>query len=393
MKNRGSQYLALGAALLLAPLTSTLAQSTWETVDALTPWRGRDIVADAAGNFVSLALDNSTSNTGAVSTSVSLSTNHGATWQTVGSIAGYANDFTVAPNGGLFASGNRSATVSGRAFLWQSLDHGVTWTVSDPSVGLSTVLIETDVAAGNTDAIYVCGTSSGRWMVRKGQRTPEGGLTWSTVDNPALSSPISLFVRPGAVGQPDDVLVCGAGWTVRRSLNGGATWTTLATPPAGVFSAQTAFAPNVGPDGSIYVAGRTTKTITTQTIVNKKKVVTTTYEYGWLTRKSTNGGANWADVDYVANAQPASCSSIAVDAFGRVFVAGFGITTPYTWLVRGSTDGGATWITTDSFLPTGTTRAMAMGIASDAFGNVCVVGETGDTASTYMAPIRRLAAP
>ena len=46
-----SLLLPLGAALLLAPLTSTVAQSTWQTVDDLTPWRGRDIVADAAGQL------------------------------------------------------------------------------------------------------------------------------------------------------------------------------------------------------------------------------------------------------------------------------------------------------------------------------------------------------
>jgi hypothetical protein len=379
--------LSLGAALLLAPLTSALAQPTWQTVDDITPWRGRDIVADGAGNFISLAIDNgATGTTGVVSTAVSVSSDHGVTWQAVGLIAGYALDLAAAPDGALFATGNRSATVSGRAFCWQSLDHGATWTTSDPSVGLSTVLLVTDVAAGNTDAIYVCGTSSGRWMVRKGQRAADGGITWSTVDNPALSGPTSIFVRPGPVGQPDDVLACGGGWTVRRSLNGGATWTTLSSPAAGVYSSQNATAPTVGPDGAIYVVGRTSKT------VGSKRTGYTT-EYGWLTRRSANGGATWAEVDYTANAYP---WNLAVDTFGRVLVVGignYGTTSPQTWLVRGSTDGGATWTTTDWFLPSGTTRATAMGIASDALGNVCVIGETGTTASTYTAPIRRLAAP
>jgi hypothetical protein len=55
MKNNTPHLLALGAALLLAPLTSTFATPSWETVDNLTPWRGRDIVSDANGNFGSVA--------------------------------------------------------------------------------------------------------------------------------------------------------------------------------------------------------------------------------------------------------------------------------------------------------------------------------------------------
>jgi hypothetical protein len=375
-------HLILGAALLLAPLTSTLARSTWETVDSPTPWRGRDIVADREGNFISLAIDNgATGNTGVVSTAVSVSTDHGATWQTVGSIAGYAIDLAVAPDGALFATGNRSATVSGRAFLWQSFDHGATWKVSDPATGLASVLLVSDVAAGNTDSIYVCGTSSGRWMVRRGQRSTSG-ITWSTVDNPVLSGPASIFVRPGSLGQPDEVLACGGGWTVRHSINGGATWTTVGTA-AGTYSTQNATQLTVGPDGAICVAGLVQKTVGT-----KKTGYTT--EYASLTRRSTNGGATWADVDYVINYQP---NNLAVDTFGRVFSAGVLSGAQTTWLVRGSTDGGATWMTTDSFLPTGTTRALAYSVAIDALGNACVNGETGTTTSTYTAPIRRLAVP
>ena len=126
----------------------------------------------------------------------------------------------------------------------------------------------------------------------------------------------------------------------------------------------------------------------------KKKIVATvigTTEYGWRVRKSANGGVTWVNVDYVSNGWPQY--SIAADAFGRVFAVGFNNVTPRTWLVRGSTDGGTTWVTTDLFLPSGGTSAQAWAVASDALGNVCVIGETGASASTYTAPIRRLAAP
>jgi hypothetical protein len=396
MKTRSLQSQFILGTLLLVPFASTFAQSTWETVDALTPWRGRDIVADSAGNFFSLAIDNGSS--GAVSTAVSVSADHGATatWQTVGLIPGYALDLAAAPDGALFAVGNRSATISGRAFLWQSLDHGATWSELDPWAGQSGTFLCLDVAAGNSGSVYLCGYLSGgsQWVVRKGDRTV-GGITWSAVDVQSTGQSQSIIVRPEAAGQPDEILVGGGGWTVRRSIDSGATWTTVDSYASGLgnvgYSGLAA-----GIDGSIYSVFRTARTIsvTNQTIVKGKVkiTVTTSTEYGWQVRKSPSGGASWANVDYFANGWPGN-SPIAVDSFGSVFVVGFNDTTPRTWLVRGSTDGGATWVTTDSFLPPGTTSAQAQAVASDALGNICVIGESGTNSATYTAPIRRLAAP
>ena len=363
----------IGAAMLLMPFASAFAQSAWETVDALTPWRGRAIVADPAGDFISLAIDNSTSSSGPVSTAVSLSSDTGLTWETVGSIPGYALKLTAAPDGTLYASGNRSATVSGHALVWCSLDQGATWTASNPWAGQPAALISMDLVAGNSGAVYLCGWvngtySGGRWIVRKGQPTPTG-LSWTTVDSFVGTQPNSIAVRPGPSSQSDYLVVCGqakSSWTVRRSADGGATWATVDANPLGTAQGVT-----VGADGSIYVIGR-----------------------NWLVRKSVNGGATWANVDSVANAQPAYGPSIKTDLFGRVFAIGWIGTTTRTWLVRGSGDGGATWITADSFLPTGYTSAQAVGVACDALGNVCVVGDVENgTASDDVAPIRRLAAP
>ncbi len=388
-----NHLFTLSAALLLAPFTPTFAQSTWQTVDNATPAAGRDIVADPDGNFIGLDLDYTTTN---AITAVVRSIDHGTNWQTVGSIAGYAGDLTAAPDGALFAVGNRSVTVSGRAFLWQSLDHGATWTEINPWAGQTGTFMCLDVAAGNSSSIYLCGYLLGgsQWVVRKGDRTV-GGVTWSTVDVQSAGQPQSVVVRPGVAGQPDDVLVGGGGWTVRRSADGGATWTTVDSYASGIanggYSGLAA-----GIDGSVYAVLRTAKStsVTNWTVVKKKlvPVVTTTTEYGWQVRKSANSGVTWANMDYVANGWPGN-APITVDKFGRVFIAGWNTTSPTSWLVRGSTDGGATWVTTDSFLPAGATAAQAWGVGSDALGNVCVIGSTGTSASTYTALIRRLAAP
>jgi hypothetical protein len=404
MKN-ANHILSLGAALWLAPLPSSLAQSNWQTVDALTPWRGRAITADAAGNFISLAIDDSTSSTGPVSTAVTVSTNAGTTWQTVGSIPGYALKLAAAPDGTLYASGNRSATASGKAFVWSFKDHGVTGTASDPWPGQAqtNALPSEDLAAGPSGAVYLCGFvyGGGKWVVRKGQPT-SSGLLWSTADTLTGTSPYSIAVRPSPAAQPDQIFVCGnasgSAWTVRRSLDGGATWTTLEAASLG-----TAYSVAVGANGDLYVNGTSstniiTGTNVTTTIVRHQKVVTTNYTTttfsGWLVQKSTDGGATWASVDFATNGRPAYARSLAVDALGRVFAVGTLTTTPNTWLVRGSADGGATWVTTDTFLPTGYPSAQAFGTAGEARGNVCVVGDVENgPASADLAPIRRLAAP
>ena len=376
--------LLLGAALLLAPLTPTFAQSTWATTDALTPYSGRAIVADSLGNFITLSNStNSTSHNGPVWTAVSLSSDTGLTWQTVGTIPGYALKLTAAPDGTLYASGNLTGRGGDKPFVWFSRDHGTNWTVSDPWAGQTNTLYVTDLAAGNSGAVYACGLyATPRWFVRKGVLNAAGGITWTMADNNINGDAQSISVHPGAASQPDQIFVSGEapglrGWAVRRSTDGGATWSTVDAN-----TLANAYGVAAGADGSIYAIGK------------YQKAVNNGYQYGWIVRKSSNNGTTWSTVDSVANLWPAGATSLMVDVFGRVFALGSTMTTPSTWLVRGSVDGGATWTTTDTFLPTGYTSAAAMGAASDAFGNVCVIGGVGNgTPSANLAPVRRLAAP
>jgi hypothetical protein len=392
--------------LLLGPISVSHGQAVWQTVDALTPWRGRAITADNAGKFISLAIDDSTSNSGPVSTAVSLSTDSGATWQTVGLIPGYALKLTAAPDGTLYASGNRSATVSGKAFVWFSVDHGATWAVSDPWSGQPAALISEDITAGNSGSIYLCGWVSGtynggRWIVRKGQPS-SSGIAWTTADSYTGTQPNAIAVSPGPSSMPDQIFVCGlastGNWTVRRSLDAGVTWTIVQASSSG-----TAYSVVIGANGDVYVDGTSTTNIitatnVTTTIVHHQQVLTTNYVTttfsGWLVQKSTNSGLTWSSVDFATNARPAYARSLAVDAFGRVFAVGTQTTTPNTWFVRGSADAGATWITTDTLIPSGYTTAQAFGVACDALGNVCVVGDVENgTPSADLAPIRWLGAP
>ena len=400
MQNTTISLQILGAALLLAPFTSSQAQSTWQTVDALIPWQGRAMVADSAGRFVSLAIDDSTSSTGPVSTAVSLSTDAGASWQTVGSIAGYALKLTATPDGTLYASGNRSATVSGQAFIWSSSDLGATWTVSNPWAGQSGQFLVLDLAAGNSGAVYIAGyiIAGGTVIVLKGQPTGTGGIAWGIVDRVTGIQPQSICVRPGLATQPDEIVVCGAmlgnNWAVRRSSDGGTTWVTVDSNSLGW-----AYGVVAGTNFDIYAIGKSTESVTVTNVVTNlvhhQTVVSTNYTTTnqpiWLVRKSANDGATWSNVDSVVNGTPAPGSSLMIDTFGRVFALG---SLNSTWLVRASTDAGATWINTDAFLPLGYTNSQAVCAACGASGNICVVGfARNGTPSADLAPIRRLATP
>src|SRR5262249_4680609 len=140
--------------------------------------------------------------------------------------------------------------------------------------------------------IYLSGylLGGGKWIVRKGNRAPSG-IIWTTADNFTGNQADSICVRPSTTpGQPDEIFTIGLSsglWTVRRSLNGGATWTTADSYPTGIQLGYSGVA--VGPNAEVYAVGRIAKTITTQTVIGKKVVTTTTTEYGWLVRKSTNG--------------------------------------------------------------------------------------------------------
>jgi hypothetical protein len=358
------------SAVILALLPSALAQASWQTVDNVSQAMGRDIVSDGHGNLIALMIDSATP-----TTAVCLSTNQGQTWQTLGAIGGYALKLSLAFDGSLFASGNRTTAVNGRAVVWQSLDHGISWTQSDPWVGQANALICSDVNAGTAGSVYLCGQSSGRWITRKGRRQ-NGGLVWNTIDSAISGSPKSLITIPSLSGDSDSIFVSGTSgnWTVRRSLDGGLTWSTSDNYVGG-----TAWSLGIGSNGAIFSAGHG--------IVPLSK---NTAQASWIVRKSLDGGVSWATVDIVPQAYDA-VFSLTSDLFGRLFVASYDRA---IWMVRASSDGGATWTTTDLFLPRGFGASYAYGTASDDLGNVFVIGHANlANGSGSSSLIRRLGAP
>ncbi len=204
------------------------------------------------------------------------------------------------------------------------------------------------------------------WIVRKGV----GGTSFSTLDILPNSSPKDVFVHSTAgifvVGQTKitNKSATSWAWLVRRSTNGGATWSNVDTFQ--LSSSKPSVAMGIGADaaGNLYVVGSGMS-------LNKGRNV-----FHWIVRKSTNGGNSWTTVDdyqlVAGNSSEARC--IATDANGNLWVAGRGNAGQGNrWIVRKSVGGAGPWTTVDVF----DAGVDANAIASSPSGNVFVGGAGG----------------
>ena len=265
-------------------------------------------------------------------------------------IAAYQAFCSAAPNpalpdGGLFTAGdicdNGSDTATIDWFVRRSTDGGATWTtqdIVDSGAGGKAQCRAIQVApSGDIYAAGLTGTNQGVggwvWLVRK---SSDGGSTWSTVDSVWDSN----VKEARAVGfHPNgSILVAGTignVWTVRRSTNGGATWATVDSYQTGRQLPSEAFGVVVDSSGNIYVAGTARASL-------KGK-----YTDQWVVRRSTNGGGTWATVDnftldytgYLAALS--GPSGITIAPSGAVFVCGYLTATDGSlhWIVRQETPG------------------------------------------------------
>lgn len=398
MMNKTSQILTLGAALWVAPLTdTTFAQSAWETVDVFTMGQSGAIFGMAAvGNGVVFSAGNGADATGIFYPYVRRSLDGGANWSQMLQLptSGLAYGVTVGQKSGLvFATAGTTDTKKAGWGNWltlRSADGGTTWSTVDflsaPSGKADPYAVVED-AAGR---VFVGGNlgdlnNTDHWLIR---RSLDGGTTWTTVDNVAKG----LNVVRGMVATPAGVFAAGylgkPFWTVRCSNDGGNTWRTVDTVssvPAGNFSAggfSHAFGIAADAAGNLYTVG------------DASFVVNNVVKYRWLTRKSADGGATWRTVDEViGDTTYAGANAVTVDKFGTVFTGGnyqrvSGGTTNTHWSTRVSVDAGATWATSDDLIP-----GIPMAAASDAVGNVYLGGKVKGPISNVSAGVRKLAAP
>jgi hypothetical protein len=373
----------------LGLFADSASAQTWQTVDdfaypAALNTHANCVTLDPTGHlFVGGGYLTSGNPLG--SALIQTSSDGGASW-TIADFFAYAGAGlpeyrgVASDNSGILYGVGRNG-ISAFWFTRQSLDGGVTWNTVDMFANGWAQ----GVAADSAGTIYVVGaiygsititnkngststTTTNSWLVRKGTNL---GSSWTTVDssgfngtraNAVLAHPTAgVFVTGQSIG----------GWLTRRSTDGGATWTTVDAPGGAVFGANA-----IGADsfGNIYTVG-------------------SGGTGGWLVRKTSNGGASWTTVDDFANCVTTVSSTkpyktyttcdggeaygFAADTYGNLFVVGLvngASSGDYMWLVRENPGGNTSWQTVDSFRAAPGKSSGAMGITSDAFGNVYVAG-------------------
>ena len=298
-----------------------------------------------------------------------------------------AHTAVVDAQGNLFVGGQAGDGTRTHALIERSSDQGATWTTIEDYVD-STNWLTTFNAIGFDAAhnIYTVGEGTGsadyHLFVRK---SADGGATWSTIAQVPYNNP---FMTPGNPCFAVDSLgrlyvVAGANPALLlRSSNGGATWTT----------------------GHPFSDGSTTKGIVS---TSAGVFVAGSLAGPWGTvRKSTDGGKTWVTVDnYYGGGSgfQGQLQSICADAQGNVYVGGFAnittgrgkqAVTTSNWLIRKGTNGGTRWQTiakfpVRSYVPNLVNPLYASALYNpvnalsfDAFGNMFVAG--GITGSDWV---------
>ena len=187
MKNLSKSVL-LGASLVLAPFVPTQAQSTWQTVEDFqyspgVGTVGRAVTVASDGSVYRLAYGGDAS--GANHSVLHRSTDGGTTWTPL------LDDATVnlmclaeGAGGVLWTAGQTIGSAAGTWLTYRSTDGGVSGVLVD-QLSFPKGTVPNALAADAAGRVFVCGRGvdakgATRWIVR---RTLDGGATWSTSDN------------------------------------------------------------------------------------------------------------------------------------------------------------------------------------------------------------------
>lgn len=370
--------------------------STWQTVDDFAPSGDTNIegfgtTADTNdGIYVIGQIVDSGSNTHWV---VRVSSDRGATWKTGddyqldSSQSTYPGGIAADFSGGVYAVGNPyDGSGASHWTVRKSTDGGTTWTGVDdvldasansaiyrPSVGLN---VFGELQTGNDP-----------WTSRKSN---DSGSTWTNEDSfdlssngaQAVSATVDLsgnIYAAGFASDSGDV----SHWIVRKSTDGGATWSTV--DDFQVSSSQGSSANSIGtdPQGSLFVVGNGSDSGSKQY---------------WIVRKSTDGGSTWSTIRQIQqHGQNAGASGVGFDHLGNIWVSGEAedSSSNTQWLVETSSDGGTTWTASDSFAYSGSAgtgqSGEAQGFTFTPTGDLYVTGQVTLTDSSTRWVTRKLA--
>ena len=296
----------------LDPTGSSLVYSTYLSATGGT--NGTAIAIDAGGNayvtgFTS-ANDFPIVNGLKTSGNFFKTTDAAANWNNKNDLIGEITIVAVAPN-----SPNTiyAGTFNGP---YRSTDAGATWTKTS-TTGLSGSLFFVSMAVDptNSQVVYVGSQSGGL------RKSSNGGDSWTNVNIPLNNSTVSSIVFDPVT--PSTMYV-GAGNGVFRSTDSGTTWTALNNFPLPFIPAVRVLAIDPANTATIYAGS---------------------FNQGLF--KTTNGGANWTAMNSgMGGSNPNSITAIAIDPFNTSTIYtghGTGSFTGFGGSINKSTNGGTSW--------------------------------------------------
>jgi hypothetical protein len=377
------------AAAVTAAAFSTFAQ-TWQTVDDFqyVPGGGALNFGLAVGPSGTIFASGYASDGATYHGLVMASADGGNTWSAPLDDFVYPGS-TTRDDGGIVADSAGNLYVAGRyyfssgqfyRFVRRSTDGGATWSTVDTfaiSGPYWTPLAGNQITTDTAGNVYLTEPIYGTWTIRKGI----GGTSFSTVDT--FSGNVNAVFAHPALG----VFAAGTGtitvknriipvWVIRRSLDGGATWSTVDTFGTGA----NAYGLGADGNGNVYALGYSSETSKGSSAAH------------WIVRKSSNGGSSWTTVDDFLLTAGGNCAAMgfAADSAGNLFVAGDADMNqlPTHWIVRESVGGTGAWTTVDDFVPS-TAGARSHAIAADSLGNVFVGGQGSPTSSSVDWLVRK----
>jgi len=329
-------------------LASSDSGSSWSLLDDYAPpgqfvdfWfnlggLGGGIASDSVGNLYVSSFTYDDASYDRAGWYVRRSTDGGLTWATVA-------DFAVAP---VSSSADDVAVATDGAgdvyvaacdiYRLNSVWHQ-DWTIRKGIGGTSFSTIEVlpnsypkDIFVHPTAGVFVVGntqvTQKGGtvnvWIVR---RRTDAGASWSTVDTFQLASGYDS-VAMGVAANSTGIYVVGSAsasyksgapshWIVRKSTNGGSSWTTVDNYQLAADNPTQAQCIATDANGNLFVAG-----------FSRGDWTGAIYRNHWIVRESAGSIGPWTTVDVFQNAGRAN--AIAADPFGNVFVGGGG------WLIK-----------------------------------------------------------
>jgi len=334
--------------------------SAWSTVQDVGDSSIANVIgADAAGNVYAAGI---TSVGGVTQAVVREKSNGSANWNTMDEpLLGDAWSLTVDAKGDLFVGGANGWTIIERPAGKNTFSVVDSLPGDGNCRGLATDAAGDVFAAGNATI-----SGSTHWVVRE---RAAGQTLFTTVDDFQLNvgnTPASTFAQGLCVipsGASAGIYAVGGDfdtaehWLVRKSRDGGKTWTTVDQFQYG--GVGSSYAAGVAGDhaGNVFVVGQGGSSLTTKG--------------RWIVRKSANGGTSWSIAD---NFQPSpteigQAAAVGSDLAGNMYVVGQLYDGAANHSIIRSNAGGS-WATVDSYQLVAGRSSSAHGFATDAGGNL-----------------------